>query len=50
MIKELKNNPKLYNTMNPKNGWGNYEGAINFLQKAYNAMLISDDAYISISC
>jgi hypothetical protein len=32
-IYELKHNYEYYSTMNPKNGWGNIEGAIAFLEK-----------------
>ncbi len=31
-IKELEDNPEHYKQYNPPNGWGNYEGAINFLK------------------
>lgn len=50
MIKQLKDNPEHYKQMNPDNGWGDYEGAIKFLENAYNALLISEDAYIELSC
>lgn len=49
MIDELKNHPETYKKLNPKNGWGDYDGAINFLNKTYSAMLISDDTYLVIS-
>lgn len=50
MICELKSNPDKYKKLNPENGWGNYEGAIQFLHDAYKALLISEDAYIEFSC
>ena len=28
---ELKNNPEKYKEYNPKNGWGSYEGLIDFI-------------------
>jgi len=32
-IKEMKINSKYYRKMNPRNGWGDYEGALNVLEK-----------------
>lgn len=29
----MKNNQKIYKKMNPKNGWGDYESALEFLVK-----------------
>jgi len=31
-IKELEANSEHYKKMNPKNGWGSYEGAVRFLK------------------
>jgi len=31
-IKRLRKDPLKYKQMNPRNGWGNYEGVINFLE------------------
>lgn len=31
VVDELKSKPDLYKTLNPENGWGNYEGAVNTL-------------------
>lgn len=33
VIEEMKRDPDKYEKMNPKNGWGNYEGAVRFLKK-----------------
>ena len=30
---ELANNPEKYRKLNPVNGWGNYDGALNYLRK-----------------
>ena len=49
MIIELKENPKVYKQMEPSNGWGNYEGAIEFLERAHSAMLMSEDARLILS-
>jgi hypothetical protein len=31
-IKQMQDNPEVYKAMNPENGWGNYEGALAYLQ------------------
>ena len=48
MIEEMKKNPEKYKKLNPKNGWGNYEGALKFFEDAYNAMLISPECKIRL--
>lgn len=50
MVDILKANPEKYRAMNPTNGWGDYEGAVDFLQKNYEALLLSDEATVYISC
>ena len=30
---EMKSNPKEYKKLNPENGWGDYEGALEYLYK-----------------
>lgn len=32
-IKNMESDPDKYREMNPKNGWGDYEGALEFLKK-----------------
>jgi len=32
-IKKMKDEPNYYKTFNPKNGWGNYEGALSLLEQ-----------------
>lgn len=49
MIAQLKSDPEYYKEMNPSNGWGNYEGAIKFLEGAYKALQKNKDAYIEFS-
>lgn len=34
-IEKMKQNPKKYIDMNPSNGWGDYEGALQFLVNIY---------------
>lgn len=31
-IKNMKSSPEEYKLLNPSNGWGNYEGALNYLE------------------
>lgn len=46
MIDELLNNPDKYRKLNPDNGWGNYEGAVDFLERAYEQLL--QDKYLRL--
>lgn len=50
MLQVLKEDPKAYSHLNPQNGWGSVEGAIDFLNRLYNAMLVSDDTLLVLSC
>ena len=38
-IKKMEDNPDHYRAMNPKNRWGNYEGALEFLRKLLNSCI-----------
>lgn len=49
-IKDMKENPEIYKKLNPENGWGSYEGALETLENILNALLKSSNAYVSISC
>lgn len=49
LIDQLKSNPEYYKGMNPENGWGSYEGAIKFLEDAYNALMSCSEARLIIS-
>lgn len=42
-------NPEIYKPMNPKNGWGNYEGCTELLRKLMTAASIHTDCIIQIS-
>lgn len=33
ILVELQATPTYFETMNPKNGWGNYEGTVEFIKK-----------------
>lgn len=37
LIEELKSKPDFYSQYNSENGWGDYQGAIKFLEDALNA-------------
>ncbi|MFB5759013.1 hypothetical protein [Paenibacillus medicaginis] len=45
----LTNKPALYKEMNPENGWGNYEGAINFLAQIVKNCLLYPDYELVVS-
>ena len=36
-LKELKHNPEKFKKFNPKNGWGTYEGLIEFVEEVLKA-------------
>ena len=36
-IEKMEKNPKYYETMNPENNWGNYNGALKYLKSLYVA-------------
>lgn len=48
-LKKLKANPEHFKTFNPDNGWGNYEGLVNFTEKYLNACIEYPDAEVSFS-
>lgn len=47
-IKDMKEKPEIYKKLNPKNGWGNYEGALDVLVKILEALQHSEDTYVNI--
>ena len=42
--------PDKYKAMNPENGWGSYDGALNWLTKIYSKCTEYPEYYIYISC
>lgn len=48
-IKEMEDNPKIYKKMNPPNGWGDYETAIEFLQDILIACQENSDYKIEVT-
>jgi hypothetical protein len=45
---EMENNPDKYKSMNPENGWGNYEGALEYLKELLNACVKNPNATIQV--
>ena len=45
----LLSNPEEYKKYNPENGWGSYDGLVNFVYKYRNACWDNPDAELSIS-
>ena len=49
-IESMAYYPEMYEAMNPKNGWGSYSGALNWLTKIYSKCTKYPEYYIFISC
>jgi hypothetical protein len=47
-IIELINNPEKYKKFNPENGWGSYEGLIEFVSAYHHACVSNPDATIEV--
>ena len=45
----LMSEPKTFEKFNPENGWGNYEGLMNFVYRYRNACWDNPDAELSVS-
>lgn len=45
----LKSDPDRFVKLNPPNGWGTYEGLIDFVQSYLSACIENPDATISVS-
>jgi hypothetical protein len=45
----LMSNPERYKKFNPENGWGSYDGLVNFVYNYRNACWDKPDAELSIS-
>jgi len=48
-IHKMQTNPDHYRAMNPKNGWGDYEGALAYLQRLHEGCRRWPDGVIWIS-
>lgn len=49
-VATLEADPAKYEAMNPKNGWGSYEGALNYLRQLRDACAAHPKATIHIWC
>ena len=48
-LSELKSRPKYYRKFNPDNGWGDYDGLVEFVEEYIIACVDNPDATISTS-
>lgn len=48
-LERLKADPDYYRTFNPFNGWGDYEGLVDFVEKYLDACERYPDAEVSVS-
>lgn len=50
IIQQMEAEPSIYRAMNPSNGWGSYESALEFMQAVRNAIVSSPkSAFLSVS-
>ncbi|MFE4857323.1 hypothetical protein [Streptomyces sp. NPDC056670] len=49
-VAAMEADPDKYRPMNPKNGWGDYEGALQYLRELRNACTAYPNATIHIWC
>ncbi|WP_240416463.1 hypothetical protein [Paenibacillus periandrae] len=48
-VEEMISNPEKYKAMNPPNGWGNYEGALAYVQKLLHECEKNPNSTIEVS-
>ena len=48
-IENLKENPEYYKTFNPENGWGNYDGLLEFAEEYLQVCEKFPNAIIEVS-
>lgn len=48
-LRRLRNKPERFKQFNPKNGWGTYEGLIEFVERYFSACEQYPEAKINIS-
>jgi len=48
-LKILLSDPEYYKIFNPENGWGSYEGLVNFVREYHSACLDNPTAELRIS-
>ena len=49
-LHQLKSFPSKFKALNPENGWGSYEGLVEFVENYLNACYKYSDALIDVSC
>lgn len=49
-VADMEAEPSTYRAMNPDNGWGCYEGALDYLRQLRDACTTHPNATIRISC
>ncbi|MFD9950823.1 hypothetical protein ACFWYW_58985 [Nonomuraea sp. NPDC059023] len=49
-VKAMEGDPECYREMNPPNGWGNYEGALDYLRALAEACATHPKCKIRVSC
>lgn len=48
-LETLKSDPTRYQSFNPKNGWGDYDGLVTFTEKYLQACIDNPDADVHVS-
>lgn len=48
-IKDMKDRESVYRKLNPPNGWGNYEDALQVTEQLLEACVIHPDGFIELS-
>jgi hypothetical protein len=48
-LKQLEERPDFFKSFNPSNGWGNYDGLVNFTRKYLDACKQNPDAIVVVS-
>ncbi|RKN61884.1 hypothetical protein D7231_31930 [Streptomyces klenkii] len=48
-VAAMESDPAKYEAMNPPNGWGDYDGALNYLRRLRDACLAHPNATVHIS-
>lgn len=49
-VQAMERDPEKYRAMNPPNGWGNYEGALECLRRLADACCEHPKAMVYVSC
>jgi hypothetical protein len=49
-VKHMESDPDTYRAMNPPNGWGDYEGALDYLRRIAEACATHPKCRIRVAC